>query len=95
MNNNKLSNAKSFFDMINNMKNDERLKYLKDIINEENKFYEADWIDFKGGDNLKINNMKKIWKTIIVIIIILLFLGVVISIALGNIDNIDILKKIP
>ena len=38
---------------------------------------------------------KNTWKKIFTIIIILLFLGVVLAIALVNIDYIDILKKIP
>jgi cytochrome c-type biogenesis protein CcmE len=39
--------------------------------------------------------MKDIWKKIITIIIILLFLGTAITIALGNIDKIAILWKTP
>ena len=39
--------------------------------------------------------MKRLWKIIILIVIILLFLGTIISIALGSISNADILQKIP
>jgi len=39
--------------------------------------------------------MKIDWKIVFAIIIILLFAGVVISIALGNIDKINIIKKYP
>jgi len=35
------------------------------------------------------------WKKIFAIIVILLFLGVVLAVALVNIDYLDILKKIP
>lgn len=38
---------------------------------------------------------KGIWKKIFAILIILLFLGVILAIALVNIDFLDILKKIP
>jgi|TARA_Y100000034_G_scaffold133087_1_gene197662 hypothetical protein len=39
--------------------------------------------------------MKRIWKIIFAISVILLFFGVVITIALGNIDKIFILQKTP
>ena len=42
-----------------------------------------------------MNYMKDLWKKIIVILIILLFLGVVVSIAAGNWDKISILWKTP
>jgi len=39
--------------------------------------------------------MKINWKIAFTVIIILLFAGVIISIALGNIDKINILNKTP
>ncbi len=42
---------------------------------------------------IRIENNK--WKKVFAIIIFLLFLGVVLAIALVNIDFADILKKIP
>ena len=39
--------------------------------------------------------MKINWKIVFMIIVVLLFCGVIISIAFGNIGEIDILKKIP
>ena len=59
--NSKTSNAKVFFDNINNMEENEAYEYLKSLIN-NNKFYENDWIDFKSAENLSIKNMKKIWS---------------------------------
>ncbi len=39
--------------------------------------------------------MKRIYKILFLILVILLFFGTIIIIALGNIDFADILKKIP
>ena len=42
-----------------------------------------------------IGGFKMNWKKIIVWLIIILFLGTIISVALINFNNIDILNKIP
>jgi len=44
---------------------------------------------------IDIKKNKRNWKKIFTIIIILLFLGVVLAIALVDIDFVDILRKIP
>ena len=54
------SQAKTFFDDINIMGKEKGFDFLKNLIDKENKFYEQDWIDFKGAP--KQNDMKKIWS---------------------------------
>lgn len=54
------SQAKTFFDDINIMEKEKGFELLKNLIDKENKFYEQDWIDFKGAP--KQNDMKKIWS---------------------------------
>ena len=43
------SQAKVFFDNLKNMKKDDGFKFIDNLIDEKNKFYEQDWIDFSSA----------------------------------------------
>ncbi len=54
----KPSHAKEFFQKVTL----EGIPFLKSLIGADPPFFETDWLDFKGAQDLKDNDVKKIWS---------------------------------
>jgi len=56
------SQAKEFFNKINDMNDADGFQFIKNLINTESPTYESDWIDFKGAEQLDDKKPKEIWS---------------------------------